>query len=149
MKIEINNRTKEKINLKLLKQVISAFGRAYEVSKNKEISIALVDDAEIKKLNKAYRKVNQATDVLAFAPLNSAKDDLTGQDGEGDFLGEIIIDYSQVKRQAGNFNNSAEKELIFILVHGLLHLMAYHDNTEKEREQMIRLGEEFMEKLKM
>ena len=131
MKIEINNRTKEKINLKLLKQVISAFGRAYEVSKNKEISIALVDDAEIKKLNKAYRQANQATDILTFS-------------GEGDFLGEIIIDYDQIKRQAGDFNNSVKKELIFILTHGLLHLIGYDDKTEKERDKMIKVGEEFI-----
>jgi len=133
MKIEINNQANYKIDLKLLKKVIEAFARAYKINKNKEISLALVGDAEIKKLNFTYRGLNEATDVLSFS-------------GDGDYLGEIIIDYNQIKRQAGKFKNSAEEELIFILAHGLLHLIGYDDKTDKEREKMIRLGEEFVKK---
>lgn len=135
MKIEINNRTKSKLDLKLISQAINVFGRSRKIS-HKEISVAFVSDAEIKKLNRTYRSLNQATDVLAFA-------------GEGDFFGEIIIDYNQIKRQAGRFGNSAKREMVFILVHGLLHLVGYDDETEKAREKMIKLGEEFVKKLKI
>ncbi|MDP2736198.1 MAG: rRNA maturation RNase YbeY [bacterium] len=130
MKIEINNQTDYKIDLKLIKKVVTVFTRVYKI-KNKEISIAFVSDAEIKKLNFTYRGLNQATDVLSFA-------------GEGDELGEIIIDYDQIKRQAGDFKNNAEKELIFILVHGLLHLVGHDDKTDEDREQMIKMGEKFI-----
>lgn len=130
MKIEINNRTKSKLDLKLISQAINAFGRSRKIS-HKEISVAFVGDAEIKKLNRTYRSLNQATDVLAFA-------------GEGDFFGEIIIDYNQIKRQAGRFGNSAKREVVFILVHGLLHLLGYDDKTEKDRLKMIKMGEEFI-----
>lgn len=132
MKVEINNQANYKIDLKLVKKVITAFGRVYKINKNKEISLAFVGDAEIKKLNFTYRGVNQATDVLSFP-------------GEGNELGEIIIDYHQIKRQAGEFKNSAEKELIFILTHGLLHLIGHDDKTDRQRKKMIRLGEEFIE----
>lgn len=132
MKIEINNRTKSQIDLNLVKQVVKKFARANKV-KSKEISIAFVGDAEIKKLNQIYRKVNQATDVLAFA-------------GERDFLGEIIIDYKQIKRQAGRFKNSAKEEMIFILTHGLLHLLGHNDKTEPERARMIKIAETFIKK---
>lgn len=135
MKIEINNQAGYKIDLRPVRKIISAFGRTYKINKNKEISLAFVSDAAIKKLNLAYRGVNQATDVLAFAPLNA---------DEGDELGEIIIDYNQIKRQAGDFKNSAEKELIFILVHGLYHLIGYDHKTDKQRLKMIKLGEEFI-----
>jgi probable rRNA maturation factor len=135
MKIEINNRTKSKLDLKLISQAINVFGRSRKIS-HKEISVAFVGDAEIKKLNRTYRSLNQATDVLAFA-------------GEGDFFGEIIIDYNQIKRQAGRFGNSAKREMVFILVHGLLHLVGHDDETEKAREKMIKLGEEFVKKLKI
>lgn len=148
MKIEINNLAKEKIDFKLVRKVISAFGRAYKVNKNKEISLAFVDDEEIKKLNKIYRGLNQATDILSFAPLNNAEDNLTGQAGEDNFLGELVIDYKQIKRQAGNFRPSARRELIFVLAHGLLHLIGYNDKTEKGRLKMIKLGEEFIRELK-
>lgn len=130
MKIEINNRTKSKIDLNLIKSVVSEFARVNRI-KSKEISIAFVSDAEIKKLNFKYRGLNKATDVLSFA-------------GDGDYLGEIIIDYNQIKRQAADFKNSARKELVFILTHGLLHLIGYDDKTEKKRLEMIKTGEEFI-----
>lgn len=166
VKIEINNQANYKIDLKLVRKVVSAFGRAYkiypvksplkrgmkqfnEVNNNQEISLAFVSDAEIKKINNTYRGLNQITDVLSFAPLNSAEGNLTGQAGDGDYLGEIIIDYSQIKRQAGNFKTTVRQELIFILVHGLLHLIGYDDKTDGDREKMIKLGEEFIKKLKM
>lgn len=136
MKIEINNLAKEKIDLKPVKKVIGAFGRAYKVNRSKEISLAFVSDAEIKKLNLTYRGLNQATDILSFK-------------GEEDFLGELVIDYSQIKRQANRFNNSLKQELIFILAHGLLHLIGYDDKTEKSRLKMIKMGEEFVKKLKI
>ena len=134
MKIEINNKANYKIDLKLVKKVVEVFGRAYKI-KDQEISLAFVGAAEIKKINNIYRGLNQATDILSFA-------------GEGDFLGELVIDYGQIKRQAGKFKNSAEKELIFILTHGLLHLIGYDDKTEKQRIKMVKMGEEFIKKNK-
>ncbi|MDO8668551.1 MAG: rRNA maturation RNase YbeY [bacterium] len=141
--IEINNRTEHKIDLNLIKRVTAEFARVYKL-KHKEVSIAFVSDAEIKKINQAYRKLNKPTDVLSFTPSNSAEGNLTGQAGEGDFFGEIIIDYSQIKRQAGKFNHSAQEELVFILVHGLLHLLGYNDQTVKTKKEMIKIGEEFI-----
>lgn len=135
MKIEINNRTNYKIDLNLVEQAVAEFVRAQKI-KAKEISIAFVGDAEIKKINQAYRGLNQPTDVLAFG-------------GEGEFFGEIIIGYEQIKRQAGKFGHSAKEEMIFILVHGLLHLLGYDDQTEKGRLEMIKKGEEFIKELKM
>lgn len=131
VKIEINNKANYKINFKLVEKVINIFSKIYKINKNKEISLAFVSDAEIKKLNFKYRGFNKITDVLSFV-------------GEGDFLGEIIINYNQIKRQAPDFKNSAEKELIFILVHGLLHLVGYNDEIEEEKNKMIKLGEKFI-----
>lgn len=136
MLIEINNPVKAKVDLKLIKKAVSRFARAYKIGKNQEISLALVSDQEIKKLNRTYRSINRPTDVLSFP-------------GEGNFLGEIIIDYGQIKRQARHFGHSARQELIFILVHGLLHLIGYDDKTEKQRLAMIKTGKEFLRKLKV
>ncbi len=131
-KIEINNQTKNKIDLTELNEIIKNFLKAYKI-KNKEVSLALVNDQAIKKINKAYLGRNQATDVLAFP-------------GSSNELGEIIIDYDQIKRQAGSYHNTVGQELIFVLVHGLLHLVGYDDKTEKQRKKMERLGEEFIKK---
>ena len=128
--IEINNKTKSKINIKLTKRVAQKFLKYYN-KESSELSIAFVGDKTIRKLNKTYRGIDKITDVLAFS-------------GEDEFLGEVIINYAQVKRQAKKFGNNIQQELIFILVHGLLHLLGYDDKAEKGRLEMERMGEEFI-----
>ena len=88
----------------------------------------------IRRLNKEYRKIDRVTDVLAF-------------EGEDNYLGELIIDHTQIRRQAKRFSPSTEKELVFILTHGLLHLLGYEDKTEQGKMEMERLGKEFIDKL--
>ncbi|MDD4332966.1 MAG: rRNA maturation RNase YbeY [Patescibacteria group bacterium] len=132
--VEINNTTKMLIDVKLSKLVAEKFLKYYKKEKF-AVSIAFVGDKKIKKLNKIYRGIDKSTDVLSF-------------EGEGDFLGEIIINFVQIKRQARELKHSAREELIFILTHGLLHLLGYDDNTEKERTKMIKIGEKFINNLK-
>jgi len=140
--IEINNKTRSKINLALVRKVTGSFLKVYQ-KKNYQISIAFVGDKTIRKLNKIYRQVDKITDVLAFP-------EITGEVNiEENFLGEIIINHAQIKRQAKRFNNSIKGELVFILVHGLLHLMGYDDRTEEGRREMEGLGRRFIKKAKM
>ncbi|MDD4902573.1 MAG: rRNA maturation RNase YbeY [Patescibacteria group bacterium] len=131
--IEINNKTQFKINKSSLKKVTEKFLRSRHLS-GKDVSIAFIGDQKMRELNRRYRKKNCPTDVLSFA-------------GEDDFLGEVIISPAQIKRQAGENGNSFQSELIFILVHGLLHLSGYDDETEKDRLRMIKIGEEFIGRL--
>ena len=133
--IEINNKTRTKINLRLVKIITENFFVYYKI-KNKNVSIVFVGDIVMTRLNKKYRCKNYPTDILSF------------QDDEGD-LGEIIIDYAQIKRQAFKFSKSIKAELIFILVHGLLHLLGYEDESEKGRMNMENLGKEFISQLKI
>ncbi|MCK4553376.1 rRNA maturation RNase YbeY [Candidatus Parcubacteria bacterium] len=156
--IEINNKTRSKIDLALVKKVAEKFLKYYKkrirrgatnaahANENIEVSIAFIGDKTIRRLNKTYRGINKITDVLAFPDVTVG----TSPDNEqSNFLGEIIINYIQVKRQAKRFGNSIRQELVFILVHGLLHLLGYDDKTEKGRREMERLGKEFINKLKM
>jgi probable rRNA maturation factor len=131
--IEVNNTTKNKINTKLIKEVAKKFLASRQLSA-KDVSIAFIGDAKMRELNRRYRKLNKTTDVLSFT-------------GDGDSLGEIIISPAQIKRQAKENGNSFQDELIFILVHGLLHLAGYDDRTGKDRLKMIKIGEEFVKKL--
>ena len=142
--IEINNKTRSRINLVLVKRVAESFLKYYNKNNN-EASIAFVGDKTIRYLNKTYRGIDKITDVLAF-PDGPAK---TASAGGRIFLGEVIINYIQVKRQAKKFSHSAKQELVFILVHGLLHLLGYNDNTETGRRQMEKIGEEFVIKTKI
>lgn len=133
MPVEINNKTKAKIDLNLVKKTVEKFLKFYKI-KNKEVSIAFIGDAAIKKINNKYRKINAPTDILSF-------------EGEDNFLGEILINYGQIKKQAKEYGLNARQELLFILVHGLFHLIGYDDKSEKGAKEMEKLGTEFIKKL--
>lgn len=132
--LELTNQTKSKIDKKRIQEVVELFLKHHGKIK-KTVSVVFISDETIKKFNKMYRHKDEVTDVLSF-------------EGSGDSLGEILIDYAQIKRQAKEYSDSVEEELIFILVHGLLHLLGLSDETDEEAEQMDSLGRKFIKKLK-
>ncbi|MBI4812234.1 rRNA maturation RNase YbeY [Candidatus Falkowbacteria bacterium] len=147
--VEINNKTESKINLTVVRQTAEIFLKKHKKQKN-ELSIAFVGDRLIRRLNETYRGIDKPTDVLTFPDYPAIPPvviPVPPTAGGIQNLGEIIIDYAQIKRQAREQGHSAQKELIFILVHGLLHLVGYDDATEKGRLEMIRKGEEFIKNL--
>lgn len=135
MPVEINNTTKNKINLKIVAQAAELFLKKYHKSKQ-EVSIAFVGDQKIKKLNQAYRGTDKVTDILSFA-------------GDGNLLGELIINYNQIKKQAQTQKKTVTSELVFIVVHGLLHLIGYEDDTEEQLEQMKAIGTKFIKQARL
>jgi probable rRNA maturation factor len=134
--LSIANNANVKINKKKLFRIVDyVLAKIIKGSGDFEISLVVTDDRTIKKLNNTYRGKNNPTDILAFP-------------GEGKFMGEILIDYQQIKRQAKEYGNTAYQEFIFILIHGLLHLAGMDDDTEKKKKAMISLGEEYLNELK-
>jgi probable rRNA maturation factor len=92
-----------------------------------ELSIVLVSDAQIRKLNKLYRNKDKPTDVLSF-PI--------GEKVEGWLiLGDIVISVDTAKRQAQELGYSLEEELKRLLVHGLVHLLGYDHELGGEEEK--------------
>lgn len=101
-----------------------------------EISIAFVEEDEIRKLNEEYRKIPEPTDVLAFLYEVSPF-----------IVGEIIIAPEYVERQAREFGVTFMKELIMLLIHGTLHLLGYdHEKSQREADLMWRRQEELERK---
>ena len=98
---------------------------------DKELSILLVDDSKIKELNKAYLKRNRPTDVIAFPQYEQKTKTLHPQ-----LLGDVVISVETAKRQALRMGHSFEKELIVLLIHGILHLLGYEDKTCEKRKKM-------------
>ena len=126
--IEINNTTKNKIKTKKLIGIIEIFLKAYKL-KNFDVSVAIIGDKVMREMNLNYRGFDKTTDVLSFSGIN-----------------EIIISYSQIKRQAKELKKSIDSELVFILVHCLFHLIGREDHTEKLRLAMIAEEEKFLKK---
>ena len=107
-------------------------------AENSELSITLTDDEHIHELNKNFRDVDRPTDVLSFAFRESDEPQILNPQIE--ILGDIIISLERAKFQAENFGHSYLREVIFLTVHGLLHLLGYDhiedaDRIEMEREQ--------------
>lgn len=109
-----------------------------------EVSLLLVDDTEIKNLNRDYRGKDCATDVLSF-PLEEAV--------EGEFepavvggpavrmLGDIVISVETAEAQAKAYGHSFEREMTFLLVHGMLHLLGYDHERDAAAEKIMRAEE--------
>ena len=108
------------------------------------ITITLTNPEGIRKINKEFRNIDKATDVLSFPMFE--KDELIqkikNQDLEHeDILGDIVISIEQVEIQAKEYNHSFERELSYMIVHGFYHLMGY-DHIKEEDKKMMRPKEE-------
>ena len=104
-----------------------------------ELSVALVDDAAMRKLNAGYRGKDRTTDVLAFAQ----------REGEGapdgDLLGDVVIAIPTAERQATERSHALAVEVRELLVHGILHLLGYdHERSPEEARRMFDRQREIM-----
>ena len=108
-------------------------GELYGVE-NSELSITLTDDEHIHALNKKFRGVDRATDVLSFAFRESDEPEIL--DAQVDVLGDVIISLERAAAQAQQFGHSFLREVIFLEVHGLLHLLGYDHLIDDDRREM-------------
>lgn len=129
MKIEINKLVSDKIGFKFLEKFAKDVLKLIKLD-IPELSVAIVDDKKIIALNKKYKNHNHTTDVLAFD------------------YGEIIICLDQAKRQAKELKHSLKDELTILLIHGILHLSGYKDETKKDFNKMIKKQKEVWGKIK-
>ena len=101
-----------------------------------DVSVAVVSDEQIREMNAQFRDVDAATDVLSFA--NDEGEALIEAPGEDThFLGDIAISLQTASRQAEEIGQSTERELAFLTVHGVLHLLGYDHMTPEDEEKML------------
>lgn len=116
------------------------------------ITITLTTPEDIRKINKKYRKIDKATDVLSFPMFEKTEleEKIKNKDfSHEDVLGDIIISIEKVKEQAQEYGHSFERELSYMIVHGFYHLMGY-DHIEEEDKKVMRPKEEkVLESLKI
>ncbi|MFA5575746.1 MAG: rRNA maturation RNase YbeY [Tissierellaceae bacterium] len=106
-----------------------------------EISISFVDNEQIRELNRDYRGIDEETDVLSF-PL----DDSINREGPT-LLGDIIISLEKAKEQSDDYGHSLEREIAYLAVHSMLHLLGYDHMEEDERLAMRSREKEIMKEL--
>lgn len=119
----------------------SVLKKVFEIDrKDGEISVLLLDDEEIRKLNRDYRGIDRPTDVLSFA-LNEGDQ----PDPQPDMWGDIVISVERAARQAESAGLSFEDEVARLLVHGALHLFGYdHEGSKKKAAQMKKKEKEIL-----
>ena len=100
-----------------------------EGQNNAAVTIVLVDDPYIRKLNHKYRQLNRATDVLSF----NLNDELESNSEE---LGDVYISVARAREQAYRYRISMENELHRLLIHGCLHLLGYDHKNSRDRKEM-------------
>lgn len=118
----------------------SQFALEY-MKKDGNISVIIVDNAEIHRLNLEHRNVDSPTDVLSF-PANEGESIAAIPDG---FLGDIVISFERAKEQACEYGHSIEREAAFLAVHGTLHLLGYDHMNEDDEKEMFALQKEILE----
>jgi probable rRNA maturation factor len=107
-----------------------------------EVSVTLVDDEAIRELNRDYRGIDAPTDVLSFSQLEGTP--IPAGALPPDYpvpIGDIVVSIPRMRRQAVDYGHSEERELGFLLVHGLLHLLGY-DHEDSWDARVMRAAEE-------
>lgn len=123
----------------LLCHTLEAVGGKHGVPAEAEVGITLVDNKQIQQINAEYRGIDRATDVISFA-LNDETDEPgldsdTAQEMEH-LLGDIVISLEQAALQAEEYGHSLQREVAFLAVHGMLHLLGFDHQDEAGELQM-------------
>ncbi|HNR79321.1 MAG TPA: rRNA maturation RNase YbeY [Mesotoga infera] len=138
MEIIVQNKTERTIDSKkvsnIAKKVIEKELADTEIG---SLNILLTDDAEITSINKQFRNKEESTDILSF-----------GYGLEEEPIGDIVISLERIAEQSQEFGNSFEEELLYITIHGVLHVLGYnHEGDDTEDEEIFLLQKKYFREL--
>ena len=152
IEIQLDPRVKQHIDTTLMRRAILTVLNNESISHPVEISLLVTDNKSLHRLNRDYRNIDAPTDVLSFAseddhpshpaPTFPSASEVTR------YLGDIAISYERVISQATEYHHSRERELAYLTVHGVLHLLGYdHELGEDEAAHMRQREEVVMTEL--
>ena len=117
------------------------------LSPQTEVDITLVDDAAIHELNRTYRGIDRPTDVLSFALDEGEEEPEVDDDEIEHLLGDVIISAPTAVRQGEEYGHGLEREMTYLAVHGMFHLLGYDHMEEKDKLIMRKREEEVLRRL--
>ena len=139
--IEVFNEYKKDVNeLGLLKKFINYCAKTLKLE-NVMFNIIIVDNKTIHEINKKYRNIDKETDVITFALEDNKQIDVP----EIRVLGDVYISYDKAISQSIEYNHSIKREICFLAVHGLLHLLGYDHMKKEDEDKMFKLQKELLE----
>ncbi|NLC54970.1 MAG: rRNA maturation RNase YbeY [Erysipelothrix sp.] len=143
MALIINNDVNFDYDFKeLFNEVIKITMLKLKLEQDYDLSVSFIDDKQIRVINRDYRHIDKSTDVISFAMLDSQ--DFVVQDNSDLDLGDIFISVETANKQAKALNQSVNREILFLFIHGLLHLLGYDHQKEEAEKVMIQLQEEIL-----
>ena len=143
MALIINNDVNFDYDFKeLFNEVIKITMLKLKLEQDYDLSVSFIDDKQIRVINRDYRHIDKSTDVISFAMLDSQ--DFVVQDNSDLDLGDIFISVETANKQAKALNQSVNREISFLFIHGLLHLLGYDHQKEEAEKVMIQLQEEIL-----
>lgn len=138
--IEVFNEYKKPVEeLSLVEDFINYCASSLKL-KNVLFNVIIIDNDSIHKINKEYRNIDRETDVITFALEDNKQIDTK----DVRVLGDIYISYDKVISQAKEYNHSTRREICFLAVHGLLHLLGYDHMNKEDEEVMFGLQKELL-----
>ena len=138
-----NNQTEVKVPVGirlLIRRCCQAVLSTEGYKENAEVSVSFVSNTEIKKLNGIYRNKDSVTDVLSFPLSVNGETEISKETGYN-MLGDIVISLETAVKQAQNYGHSLEREIGFLTVHSMLHLLGYDHIDEGEMKAQMRARE--------
>lgn len=135
----------------LIKKSVDAVCEFEECDFDSEVSVTIVDNDEIQALNKEHRGKDSVTDVLSFPILDFDENgNITDCDFDFDdelvILGDIVICAERAREQAVEYGHSFEREIAFLTVHSMLHLLGYdHEGSEDTEQEMFKRQKEILD----
>lgn len=150
-KIYFTNEAEERVSHALKRLVKAAVLASLEYEsfrQNADVSVTFTDNAHIRELNREHRGIDKETDVLSFPLLEFERSDEPPTDEPSVALGDIVISLEKARAQAEEYGHSFEREVAFLCVHSMLHLLGYdHVDSEEEDAEMRRRQSEILEKM--
>ena len=128
----------------VFKQIIETTLKTLQLDDDVELSCVIVDDGQIHQINRDYRHIDRATDVISFALEDNEQYYVEGMPRS---LGDIFISYDHALVQAKEYEHSLKREMCFLFTHGLLHLLGYDHMNEADEKEMTGLQKEILNQL--
>ncbi|MCL5959353.1 MAG: rRNA maturation RNase YbeY [Chloroflexi bacterium] len=128
----------DSVDLGLINKLVDRVLTMEGIQEDVELSLVITDDERIRELNATYRGIDEPTDVLSF-PLtepDEAQPEFITPPDQVKALGDVVISYERAVEQAREYEHSVEREIGYLVVHGVLHLLGYDHETEAQRQEM-------------
>lgn len=135
----------EETNLKvidIIEKIINEIRLELNINTDHYVSFIIINNNEIHEINKLYRNVDRATDVITFANIDSYDDETLPKE-----LGDIFISYEKVIEQANEYHHSTLREFSFLVTHGMLHILGYDHMNKEDEEIMFSLQDKILNNL--